>query len=312
MLLWGKSQHFPLRGCNHDQMLNHANTFTLKGGSMHPQPRPGMNHLAHRKECEFCFRILAVLILGISLAGCGNTSPSAESGNNKPAARSEGKPVDEATAGSVIGTIRFDGVIPQMKAINMIDVPNCAKMHSAPVLPETVAPGDNGTLQNVIVYLQGDFSAYSFPQNNTAAKVKQEGCLYSPHVTAVMVGDPLEVVNADSVTHNINAISRFHQGWNETQLPGSAPIVRHFTREEIPMIVKCTMHPWMRFYVAVLDHPYFQVTGKDGQFALRNVPPGSYQLTTWHEAFGTKTQTIIIQPKQEQVVSITYTGKEHP
>ena len=63
----------------------------------------------------------------------------------------------------------------------------------------------------------------------------------------------------------------------------------------------------MRFYLAVVDHPYFQVTGKGGQFALRNVPPGTYTLTTWHEAFGTKKQTIAIQPKQEQKVSITFT-----
>jgi len=72
------------------------------------------------------------------------------------------------------------------------------------------------------------------------------------------------------------------------------------------------MHPWMRFYVAVLSHPYFQVTGQDGQFALRNVPPGNYTLTAWHEQFGAKRQSIAIQPKQEQTFSITYTDKDRP
>jgi plastocyanin len=185
-------------------------------------------------------------------------------------------------------------------------------MHSTPVMTENVIPGDNGTLQNVVVYLQGDFSAYSFSQATESVKVDQQGCIYSPHVVALMTGDSLEVTNKDSVTHNINAMSQRKQGWNETQVQGGPPIVRHFSIEEIPMTVKCNMHPWMRFYAAVINHPYFQVTGKDGQFALRNVPPGTYTLTAWHETFGTKKQTIVVQPKQEQAASITFTDKDRP
>jgi plastocyanin len=271
-----------------------------------------MNHTSRVKGFVSFSHTAMVVILAFAVAGCGNKASTAERGDDAPAAHSGGKPVDAITAGSVTGAIRFDGVAPQMKNINMIDVPNCAKMHSTPVLTESVVPGDNGTLQNVVVYLQGDFSAYSFPPTNTPVKVNQEGCVYSPHVVAVMTGDPLEVANADSVTHNINAISQSRQGWNETQLPGSAPIVRRFAREEIPLTVKCTMHPWMRLYVAVLSHPYFQITGKDGQFALRSVPPGTYTLTAWHEVYGTKKLTVVIQPKQEQTVSITYTDKDRP
>jgi hypothetical protein len=89
-----------------------------------------------------------------------------------------------------------------MKTINMMEVPNCAKMHATPVSAGNVAPGDNGTLQNVVVYLQGDFSAYSFPQTDSSVNIRQEGWIYSPHVVAVMTGGPLESTNADSVTHN--------------------------------------------------------------------------------------------------------------
>ena len=264
------------------------------------------------KQLDSFFRTAAVVILTVSFAGCGNKQSTAENGDNAPVSHSSGKPVDAATAGSVAGTIKFDGTVPQMKTINMIDVPNCAKLHSAPVMTESVVPGDNGALQNVVVYLQGDFSAYSFPKAPASMKVDQEGCIYTPHVVAVMTGDPLEVTNKDAVTHNINAISKSRQGWNETQVQGGAPIVRSFSKEEIPMTVKCNMHPWMRFYLAVVNDPYFQVTGKDGQFALRNIPPGSYTLTAWHEIFGTKKQTIVIQPKQEQTVSITFTDKDLP
>lgn len=257
-------------------------------------------------------RNAAILSLVFTVTGCGSKQSTSDNADIPPVNHSAGKPVDSSTAGSITGTIHFDGIVPQMKIINMIDVPNCAKLHSTPVMTENVVPGDNGTLQNVIVYLQGDFSAYSFPQAAEPVKVNQEGCIYAPHVVALMTGDELEVTNKDTVTHNINAMSQLHQGWNETQVQGGQPIMRRFSKEEIPMTVKCNMHPWMRFYAAIVNHPYFQVTRKDGQFALHNVPPGTYTLTAWHETFGTKKQIIVVQPKQEQTVSITFTDKDRP
>ena len=254
----------------------------------------------------------AVAILAVWLAGCGGKQTATNPSETPPAAHTGGKPVDAATSGSVTGTILFTGTPPQNKTINMIDVPNCAKTHSAPVMTEGFVPGDNGTLQNVVVYLQGDFSAYSFLPPSVPVELNLQGCIYTPHVVATMTGDALEVTNKDAVTHNINAMSQLRQGWNETQISAGPPIMRRFATQEIPMIVKCNMHPWMRFYLAVVDHPYFQVTGKDGQFALRNVPPGTYMLTAWHETFGTKKQTVVVQPKQEQKVSLTFTDQDHP
>ncbi len=71
-----------------------------------------------------------------------------------------GTAIDPNTAGTVTGTIKLDGTAPKMKVINMAAEPACAKIHAAsPAMTEDVVPGDGGTLQNVIVYLKGDFSA---------------------------------------------------------------------------------------------------------------------------------------------------------
>jgi plastocyanin len=176
---------------------------------------------------------------------------------------------------------------------------------------EEVVPGDNGTLQNVVVYLKGDFSQYSFPPLTIPVQIDQSGCVFSPHVVALMTGEPLQVTNTDMVTHNVNVMSTHRQGWNQTLEAGAAPIEKTFTREEIPIAVKCNIHAWMKFYIAVLSHPYFQVTGKDGSFALKNVPPGTYTLTAWHEKYGTKEQTVVVKPSSEQNVSITFTDSDH-
>lgn len=62
----------------------------------------------------------------------------------------------------------------------------------------------------------------------------------------------------------------------------------------------------MKGYIAVFDHPYFTVTGKDGSFDLKNVPPGNYTLVAWHELYGTNEQPVTIGSKESKTLHITF------
>jgi plastocyanin len=253
--------------------------------------------------------ISATVLLAIASVGCGKKPDSEAPGDETPAINTAGKPVDTASAGKVTGTVKFEGAPPKMKAIDMASVASCAKLHETPATSEAVVLGDNGALQNVVVYLKGDFSPYSFPRATVPVKIDQRGCVFVPHVVALMTGEPLQVLNSDEVTHNVAAVSTHGQGSNQSLSPGAAPFERSFSREEIAVGVKCNIHPWMKFYAAVLSHPYFQVTGKDGAFVLKNVPPGTYTVTAWHERYGSKEQSIVVKPNSEQSISITFTDK---
>jgi hypothetical protein len=46
------------------------------------------------------------------------------------------------------------------------------------------------------------------------------------------------------------------------------------------------LHPWTHGYIAVFDHPYYDVTEKNGKFSIDSLPPGSYRLMVWHEGMG--------------------------
>jgi hypothetical protein len=50
----------------------------------------------------------------------------------------------------------------------------------------------------------------------------------------------------------------------------------------------------MAAWVGVTAHPYFAVTGPDGAFELKGVPPGTYTVEAWHEKFGSRTATVTI------------------
>jgi hypothetical protein len=65
----------------------------------------------------------------------------------------------------------------------------------------------------------------------------------------------------------------------------------------------------MRAYGGVMPHPYFQVTGADGAFSLKGIPPGKYELVVWHEKLGKSTQTIEIGNGQSVSLNFTLSAK---
>lgn len=192
----------------------------------------------------------------------------------------------------------------------MAAVPNCAKMHSSPATIEDVVPGDNGTLQNVVVYLKGNFRQYSFDPAKSVVMLDQKGCTYGPHVLALMTGQQLQISNSDQASHNVNAAPKLNSRWNESQPAGAAPVIESFARAEVGIPVKCNVHPWMKAYISVFSHPYFQVTGADGSFKIGNIPPGTYTVIAWHELYGAKKQTITIEEKQQQTISFTFGNRD--
>jgi plastocyanin len=257
-------------------------------------------------KSRFGIYTLALGVFALSIAGCGGNKESTTESPAPAANAPAGKTVDQATAGEVSGSVKLDGAAPKMKAINMAAEPACAKARTSPATSEEVVTGDGGSLANVVVYVKSGLDGYSFPAPSGAVKIEQQGCQYHPHVIALQVGQNVDVVNADQTTHNIHPIPKDNREWNESQPPGAAPIEKSFTREEIAIPVKCNVHPWMKAYMAVVPNPYFQVTDKDGKFDLKNLPPGTYTLTAWHELYGTSDQTVTIGAKETKTVTFTF------
>jgi hypothetical protein len=63
----------------------------------------------------------------------------------------------------------------------------------------------------------------------------------------------------------------------------------------------------MSGYVIVAPTPYFAVSDKDGNFEIKNVPPGHYTLTTWSEEGKPTTQAVDVAGES---ATVTLTVKE--
>jgi hypothetical protein len=210
---------------------------------------------------------------------------------------------DASPSASVSGVVKFDGVPPKPSRIDMAFDPNCKP--SSPAVTEDIVSGANGGLENVVVFVADGLGDRTFQPPAQSAVLEQKGCLYRPHVIALQANQKLSVVNSDATTHNIHPSPANNRESNTIQPPG-VPLELSFAREEIAIPVKCNVHPWMKGYIAVFKHPFFAVTGKDGSFELKDLPPGTYTITAWHGKLGTQSQKVTISAGQSQKVDFAF------
>lgn len=209
-----------------------------------------------------------------------------EAGTNAIAALQEG-------SATITGTVTYVGPEPNFQPINMDADPVCAEKHTEPVYPDTLVTGEGGTVANIFVQVKDSFAQGDYEVPAAPVVIDQEGCLYHPHVVGVMAGQPLQFWNSDGILHNVHGTPAQNREFN-LGMPASLKeksVTLNTPEEFVP--VKCDVHPWMSAYVAVMTHPYFDVTAEDGQYEI-TVPPGTYTVEAWHERLGTQTSEITV------------------
>ncbi|MCI0419179.1 MAG: carboxypeptidase regulatory-like domain-containing protein [Acidobacteria bacterium] len=243
------------------------------------------------------------------LIACGGGEKPTETAESKPAETAGPVTmVDPATAATITGKVSFEGEKPKPRQIRMDAEASCASLHKAPVYGEEVVVNDNKTLQYVFVYVKEGLGDKTFVKPTEPVVLDQKGCLYTPHMIGVQAGQTVKILNSDPTTHNIHPVPANNREWNTSMSPGGSPLERTFAREEVMIPVKCNVHPWMKSYIGVLKHPFFAVTGRDGTFEIKGLPPGEYTIEAWHEKLGATTQKVTLIAKDSKVVDFTLKG----
>jgi hypothetical protein len=70
--------------------------------------------------------------------------------------------------------------------------------------------------------------------------------------------------------------------------------------------IKCNQHNWMKAWLGVVANPFFAVTGSDGAFTLKGLPPGDYTVEAWTATFGTQEQKVTIGPKESKAINFVF------
>ena len=202
-----------------------------------------------------------------------------------------------ASAADLSGVITFKGTAPEEKELTpMRDDATCTTYYPG-ALPKTqhYVVGAKGELANVVVIVKGVPDAKSTGASATPAVLDQKGCLYVPQILAVQTGQKVVVKNSDGCVHNVHTVPKENEMKNLVQMPGGADLDFTFAKPEPFLKFQCDVHPWMFAYVTVVDHPYFAVSGADGKFTIKNLPPGKYTVEASHRKLGTQTAEVEVK-----------------
>jgi hypothetical protein len=248
--------------------------------------------------------VLLALAVAVSACGKKNKYTEEEPEEGGAAAASGGNKIDPATAGTVSGTIVFDGAAP---APIVTDVSADAVCSTNPVtdpaLTQEVAVKD-GKLANVFVYVSKGLDG-TFDPPAEAVTLDQKGCRYHPHVLGMVAGQKIKIINSDATLHNVHPTPKNNPAFNLAQPTAGKVDEKSFDKEEVMVPVSCDVHGWMHSYIGVLNHPAFDVSKEDGKFTFK-APPGTYTITAWHEKLGKQDQQVTIGKGETKDVTFTF------
>jgi plastocyanin len=156
------------------------------------------------------------------------------------------------------------------------------------------APGLKSA-ENIAVYIDA-IAGKKFNSPVEHATVDQRNQIFTPHTVVILRGTTVDFLNSDHVAHNVYWPSVS----SNKALRHSLTIVspgqkKSFQFDNLGTAqILCNLHIEMLGYVVVVPTPYFALTGNDGTFTIKDVPPGTYTLKTWSEDGKPTTQSVTL------------------
>jgi plastocyanin len=154
--------------------------------------------------------------------------------------------------------------------------------------------------KGVVVYLEHVPGKAPVPKDH--AVIKQREKQFEPPLTIVVKGTTIDFPNEDKIFHNVFSVSRparFDLGLYKSGTAKSVEMKRAGTVD-----VYCNIHPEMIAKVKVLDNAYYTITGKDGSFAIDNVPPGEYPIVAWLPSGDEARGTVVVKAGEAAQVAL--------
>jgi hypothetical protein len=205
--------------------------------------------------------------------------------------------------GTISGTVGFVGAAPKPVALEIgKDRDACA---ARALYDQSLLVGPGGAIANAVVTLT-DIARGAPLIPAPAVRFVQKGCEYTPHVAAFPAGSTVEIVNDDGILHSIHTESAINPVLDLAQ-PAFKKIIRIRIGQPEAIKVGCDAHNWMVGWWYAAGNPYYAVTGGDGRFMIKDVPPGTYTLQVWQERLGVITQKVTV--KGGAIVTVAFTMK---
>jgi len=247
---------------------------------------------------------VAVLLVSIVTSGAialprpGSTEDSPEK-QTRPVALEKKQarlPVPDAPSfGTIKGRLVWgDEQIPTRRVLvprgeGKPDPDICAK--KGPLFDESLVI-DRATkgVRHAVAYLvnpigRNDGARRALARNQPMVTLDGEKCVFRPHALAMHEDQLLRFRTTDPISHCPHVTSYQAELFPNT-ISDKNPKTRKMVADNRAIPITCDIHPWMKAYIMVFDHPFFAVTAEDGSFEIAGVPAAKQKLVVWQETVG--------------------------
>lgn len=209
--------------------------------------------------------------------------------------------------GSISGRFVLEGEVPSVAPLVAKGDPNAkdAAVCAAQDVPNEALlfNKENNGIANVVVYMRRAPKVHPDLKESKVKQVEfdQKECRFIPHMQIVRTDQSILCKSSDGVAHNVHATPFANSAVNfivqpndqtgvEVRMPLAEPVAPYVE-------VKCDIHPWMKAWWVVVDHPYAAITDADGNFTIENLPEGENEFRVWHEKVGFINRKLVVDVK---------------
>ena len=218
-----------------------------------------------------------------------------------------------SNGGSVSGVVSFAGK-PQTIKKDLAKEKNkefCSNHPDNEGLIRTIEKikSKDGKLEGAVVFIKDLAKGKEWKQETV--KVDFKACDISPRVFTVRKTNKgekegnLMITNQDENTlhnpHGYDVAGANRKTLFNKPLPSVgavADVTKNLKRlkkkKSKHFFLQCDQHNFMEADGRIVWNPYFQVTGADGAFSLKDVPAGKYKVVAWHPYAGEVTQEVTV------------------
>ena len=218
--------------------------------------------------------------------------------------------------GSIKGRVSMIGKVPSPRFFPLIASPNleyCNRISDGKghrILFDFTVSESRG-FKDTVVKLIGIPKGKPF--SNKIQKIVINRCHTPKYVIGVHNGETLLLENKDPVRHEVVAYEFTDRGVNQRShrpVDANTSQVRDiFVKGDTEnFLIKCNLHPFLQSRGMIVDNPYYAITDEEGNFSIKDIPPGTHKVVAWHPFIPNQIGTITIEPGSQSTLNFEFDG----
>ena len=226
------------------------------------------------------------------------------------------KIVSVENSGTLKGRVGLVGKVPRPRFFPLISSPNieyCNRISDGKghrILFDFTVSESRG-LKDTVIKLVGIQKGKPF--SNQIQKLVMNRCHIPKYVIGVRNGETLLLENTDPIRHEVVAYEltdrgikqRSHRPVDANTSQARDVFVKQKTEK---FLIKCNLHPFLQTRGVIVNNPYYAITDREGNFSIKDIPPGTYKVIAWHPFISNQISTITIEPGKQSTIDFEFNG----